>query len=195
MYVVRSPELIAACDKRPSTVSFVPYVVEFARRILLANDESIRLLSEDLPEEKGADLRSETMKAMHRAMQPGKALDETIQRVMRCSIDFLDASIDIPNGKSLPLLACCRDFVTLASTDGLYGAEKNPFLNDAVMQGFWAVNKDFARLGLMLYPNLVAPNGSVGRQHFFAGMRSYYQDSDIGDCEYSHRDGVEEDIE
>jgi hypothetical protein len=37
-----------------------------------------------------------------------------------------------------------------------------------------ATDKDFALLGLMMLPGLIAPEGSRGRKRFFAAFREYY---------------------
>ncbi|KAL2016806.1 hypothetical protein VTK56DRAFT_2975 [Thermocarpiscus australiensis] len=189
MYIVTSPGLIAACDKRAKIVSFAPYVVEFGRRILAGSEESLRLLSEDLLEENGphASLRPETMAAMHRALLPGEHLDYTMRATLRSSLGFLESAVGGVTGDEgcgVPLFQWVRRFMTIAGTDAIYGEEKNPFRDPEVMDSFWAVDKDFALLGLMVLPDLVAPKGSRGRKRFFRAFREYYASGGMETASY-----------
>ncbi len=140
MYIVTSPSLIAACDRRSKIVSFAPYVVEFGKRILAGSKHSVGLLSEDLLEEKGphGSLRPETMAAMHRALVPGERLDRMMRETLRSSKEFLDASLE-GQTDSVPLFHWVKQFMTIAGTDAVYGAEKNPFRDPEVGQSFWYV--------------------------------------------------------
>jgi hypothetical protein len=57
-------------------VSLAPYVVDFARRILVTSQHGIDILSEDLLEEKGSvRLRLETLKAIYNSLMPGEGLE------------------------------------------------------------------------------------------------------------------------
>ncbi|KAK4038603.1 cytochrome P450 [Parachaetomium inaequale] len=188
MYIVTSPALIAACDRRSKVVSFAPYVVEFGKRILAGSAHSVRLLSEDLLEEKGphASLRSETMAAMHRSQAPGEHLDEMMRVTLRSSTGFIDSVTDGPaaGDASVPLFEWVRQFMTVAGTDAVYGEEKNPFRDPEVMVSFWAVDKDFAMLGLMVMPDVLAPKGSRGRKCFFRAFREYYATGGLETASY-----------
>ncbi|KAL2176533.1 cytochrome P450 [Thermothelomyces heterothallicus CBS 202.75] len=193
MYIVTSPGLIAACDRRSKVVSFAPYVVEFGKRILAGSEHSVRLLSEDLLEEKeeakgsGADgsssssssssLRPETMAAMHRSQAPGEHLDALVRVALRSAathIDSITGDAAAQGGAGVPLFGWVRQFMTRAGTDAVYGEEKNPFRDPEVAESFWAVDRDFALLGLMVLPDLLAPRGSRGRKRFFRAFREYY---------------------
>ena len=129
MYIVTSPNLIVACHRRSKIVSFAPYVVEFGKRILAGSAHSVGLLSEDLLEEKDphGSLRPETMASMHRALVPGERLDRMMRETLRSSKGFLDASVSEGQTASVPLFQWVKQFMTIAGTDAVYGAEKNPF--------------------------------------------------------------------
>lgn len=174
IYVVTSPSLVAACDRRSKIVSFAPYVVDFARRLLVASQSSIDLLSEDLLGEKGpVTLRAGTMNAMHQTLKPGGSLTEITQTMLEDLSKFLCSPIH-DNEEGLLLFEWIRSFVTLASTNAIYGSDKNPMQNPEVANGLWAVDKHFAFLGLMVLPDLIAPEGSRGRKRFFNAFREYY---------------------
>ncbi|KAK4157557.1 cytochrome P450 [Chaetomidium leptoderma] len=192
MYIVTSPGLIAACDRRSKIVSFAPYVVEFGKRILAGSEHSVALLSEDLLEENGphGSLRPETMAAMHRSLVPGEHLDGMMRETLKSSTAFLESATggggggreDLSSG--VPLFQWVRRFMTMAGTDAVYGAEKNPFRDDEVRDSFWAVDKDFALLGLSVWPDMLAPEGSRGRRRFFRAFREYYATGGLETASY-----------
>lgn len=138
MYVVTSSNLITACDRRAKIVSFAPYVVEFGRRILMSSQHGIHLLSEDLHEEKGPiSLRPETMKAMHQSLLPSDRLQEITQAVLSNMLGYLDSASNVDDQKGVPLFQWIRQFVSTASTNAVYGPEKNPMRDPEIMNGFW----------------------------------------------------------
>ncbi|KAK4142933.1 cytochrome P450 [Dichotomopilus funicola] len=190
MYIVTSPSLIAACDRRGKVVSFAPYVVEFGKRILAGSAHSVGLLSEDLLEEKGphGSLRTETMAAMHRSQVPGPYLDEMMRVTLVSSVGFVDETLlgggGAGEGVEVGLFAWVKRFMTVAGTDAVYGAERNPFHDPEVADSFWAVDKDFALLGMMFLPDLLAPKGSRGRKRFFQAFREYYASGGLETASY-----------
>ncbi|KAK3291996.1 cytochrome P450 [Chaetomium fimeti] len=184
MYIVTSPTLIASCDRRAKPISFAPYVVEFGRRILAGSPHAVALLSEDLLEERtnrggGGNLRTQTMAAMHRAQVPGGELDGMVRVVLRCVGGVVDGVVAGDGGVGFEggLFEWVRGFVTVAGTDAVYGAETNPFRERGAADGVVccrAVDRDFAMLGLMVLPDILAPRGSRGRKRFFRAFREYY---------------------
>lgn len=195
MYVVTSPSLVAACDRRPRIVSFAPYLVQFAKRILLASQPTVDLLSENLLEERGAiSLRPETMKAIHESVAPGNNLDKMTSDFLKEFVKFLDSDVGVHNEDGVSLFSWIRRWFTMASTDAIYGL-MNPMRESEVFDAFWyvnpassiiafitsqliqmprAVDKDFAYLGLMVFTEYVAPKGSKGRRVFFDAFEKYY---------------------
>ncbi|KAJ2991563.1 hypothetical protein NUW58_g2470 [Xylaria curta] len=171
--------MIAASDRQAKVISFAPYVVEFAKRILLASKTSIGLLSEDLLEEDGLNLRTETMRVMHAALQPGRHLQETSQAVLMNIIRFFDFETPKISQTSIGLFQWVRRVVSLASTNAIYGPTRNPMQNDEVMEGFWSVDRDFALLGLMVLPRLAVPEADRGRKRLFDAFRDYYSTSGL----------------
>ena len=139
IYVVNSPNLVAAVDRQPKTISFAPYLVQFTKRILVPSEVGVNALADDIHGEKGAEgCRPETLKAMHITLAPGKDLDEST-RVFLASCSKLLDNIPTNDDGTIGLFAFIRRIVTLASTDAIYGPSKNPFLDPAVQNGFWWV--------------------------------------------------------
>lgn len=137
MYIVTSPGLATACDKRAKTISFAPYVVEFGKRILLSSQHGVDLLSEDLLEDKGpVSLRPATMQAMHKSLQ-GTHLDATVQRVLQQLTKYFDSGVKLGDGQEIPLFQWIRHFTSTASTNAIWGPDINPMKDPQVSKGFW----------------------------------------------------------
>lgn len=147
IYVVDSPNLISAIDRRSKTISFAPYVVQFAKRILNPSQHALDALEEDLLELKGpVGLRPETMKVMHEALAPGDQLRTTTRILLKSIVDLFGSNKAVNHEDDIKLFAWTREIVTRASTDAIYGVEKNPFQDADVCDGFWYVNDLLERL-------------------------------------------------
>ncbi|KAI9664060.1 MAG: hypothetical protein M1821_007551 [Bathelium mastoideum] len=174
IYVVNSPSLVSAVDRQSKSISFAPYVVQFAKRILVPSKEGVDALAENLQEDEGtACLRHDTLKAMHDSLHPGNDLEQTTKSAVDSVSRLLSSVYTISNNESLDLFAWVRRLVTRAGTDAIFGP-KNPFQDPAVESGLWAIDKDFALLGLNILPDFVASKGSTGRKALFEGFRKYY---------------------
>ncbi|CAH0038147.1 unnamed protein product [Clonostachys solani] len=179
IYIVTSPQLISAIDRRSKTISFAPYVVQFAKRMLKPSQHAIEKLGENLLEEKGpVGLRPETLKAMHDSLVPGPNLDAISKVMLRGISTYLDpASVQESSGSGrIRLFEWTRRFVTRASTDAVYGPEKNPFHDPEVYDAFWTIDEQFILLGLNVLPGLITPRGSRARKLFFDAMHRYYSE-------------------
>lgn len=134
VYIVNSPRFAAVVDRHSKTVSFAPFVVQFAKRILIPSKEGLEALSEIVEENGVCGCRAETLKIMHTTLAPGKSLDCTTQDMLN-SVSRLLHCIDIT--KDFDLFAWIKKLVTQASTDAIYRTSKNPFQDPAVEAGFW----------------------------------------------------------
>lgn len=135
MYIVKSPSLAAAVDRHSKTVSFAPFVIQFAKRILVPSKEGLEALTGDMTEGNGIlGCRAETLKVMHTALAPGENLERTTQDMLHSLSRLLDFVFITEN---VDLFAWVKKLVTRASTDAIYGASKNPFKDPAVESGFW----------------------------------------------------------
>lgn len=140
IYIVSSPDLISAVDRRSKTISFAPYVVQFAKRILVPSQHGIDTLGEDLLEEHGAvGLRPETLSIMHHSLAPGEDLLKVTRVMLESASWLLQSPEELHEDGKVNLFEWVRQFVTKASTDAIYGAKQNPFQDPAVYNGFWYV--------------------------------------------------------
>ena len=138
IYVVNSPSLVAAVDRHSKTISFAPYVVEFAKRMLLPSAEGLEALRANLNEEDGEwACRPEALKAMHLALAPGEDLERTTEGFLDSVSCLLESVQTVANQENFQLFSWVKKLVTRASTDTVYGASKNPFQHPAVEAAFW----------------------------------------------------------
>ena len=129
---------MAAVDRHSKAISFGPYVVEFAKRILVPSVEALDILRGNSPNGNGtSDCRAETLEVMHAALAPGFDLERTTQDMVKSTSQLLERPFSTQNRADLELFSWARKLVTRASTDAIYGATNNPFQDSAVENGFW----------------------------------------------------------
>ena len=137
IYVVNSPELVAAVDRNAQVFSFAPYLVHFAARALHPSKDAIEKLSENIDggnEDPG--LRIQTQKAMHDSMVAGSSTLSTMNRELLHHLSqIMDAQKNMQGGQTM-LFTWIRSVVTDASTSAIYG-RFNPFLRREVADGIW----------------------------------------------------------
>ncbi|KAI1630818.1 cytochrome P450 [Biscogniauxia mediterranea] len=181
MYVITSPSLVAACDRCARTISFSPYVVAFAERIMNASQASIDLLSVDLLEDGGREnLRLETTKAMHESLK-GSDLNGMMQGLLREMLHFLDSEDSINDRGGAPLFNSIRRFMSIVSTQALYGRD-NPMQYLETIDDFWMVDKYFGPLAVNLVPKLIVPRASRARERFFNALDRFYSCGGLEDA-------------
>ena len=128
---------MAIVERNSKAVSFAPYVVQFAKRILLASKKAEDTLAQNLSGEDGDwGCRIETTKAMHLAMAPGADLDSMNQVMLENACQLLESLKNRSELEPIDLLSWVRHTITLASTNAVYGPS-NPFNDPAVEDGIW----------------------------------------------------------
>lgn len=139
IYIVTAPNLAAQVDRNSKVISFAPYVVLFAKRVLAPSKEALHCLAENLEEEGNWGCRPQTMKAMHLSMAHGDDLENTT-RVMLESLASQMASVEkIAPLRKMNLFQWVKRVITQASTDAVYGQKHNPFHDPALVKSFWLV--------------------------------------------------------
>ena len=139
IYVVTAPDLVPLIDRRPNTFSFAPMVVHFAKRLLVSSQESVEKLAEYIPEKHGeSGLLPETMKTQHESLAPGKDLEAITKGMLDGIIKFLNSrQASLASGEEVYLCDFFRKFITIASTEAVYGFEHNPYQDYAVIEKLW----------------------------------------------------------
>lgn len=138
IYVITSPELIAAVQRQPKVLSFPPVGVKFAMSLAGSSEEANRIATDNINGEDGDyGLSMDFNKAIYPALSPGKPL-EAMYRII---IPQIAASLDklrdeSQRGITIELSRWIRHELTLAITDAVYGPG-NPFKERAVAEAFW----------------------------------------------------------
>ena len=134
-YVVNSPALVAAVQRNPKTLSFAPYVVNFAARILRPSERALEILGEGI-DEKGANLQLDTKKGMQASLAPGHEL----LKLSKCMLEELSRCLEVFDSDTQPvkidMYAWFRDAMTLVSTNAVYGPN-NAFKEKKFLNDFW----------------------------------------------------------
>lgn len=141
IYVVTDPDLIQAVDRQPKTFSFGPIVLHFATRFLVASQQSVQKLTAYESNEDGirqTGLTPETLKIQHDSLAPGKDLDVITQIMIAGILRHLDYSATALD-REVGLCAFFKEFVTVISTDAIYGHQKNPYQDHRVIDALWYV--------------------------------------------------------
>lgn len=133
---MNSLDLVIATERESRELSFTPFVVQFARRILHPTKQALDALTENLDGHNGEiGCSRQTLKAIRVSMAPGTALDQMSQVMLRNLRNLIDISFE-PESGPIDLYSQIRHVTTLASTYAVYGP-KNPFQDPAVEEGLW----------------------------------------------------------
>lgn len=114
-------------------------VIQFAKRLLCSSQESVNKLAEYVPEKHGdCGLLPETLKAQHESLAPGKDLEAITRKMLKGVLRFLDSQEhNLAAAEGLELCDFFRKFITIASTEAVYGTEHNPYQDYNVIQKLW----------------------------------------------------------
>ncbi|KAF2470376.1 cytochrome P450 [Lindgomyces ingoldianus] len=176
IYVVKSPRLASQVDRNPKDISFSPYAVIFAERILMSSTKGLKALRVNLYEEGCWGCLSETRKVMHDTMSPGNDLEILAKDIAKNMWPHLSSLDAIPNTGRVRLHEWLSHLICQSTSDAVWGP-KNPFKDPAVEKGFWAIKEQFAYLGLNFFPSVTARKGFYGREDLFNGFRKYYAEN------------------
>ena len=140
MYIVNSPDLVAAVQRNARTLMSGPFSVKFAAQVFDVSKETKAIWMDNVDGEQGDwGLHFEGMKGMHDAMAHGKAeLDQMNQVMLENMVLSLEKFKTPKETVNVPLMEWLRHEITGATTNALYGPW-NPFKDAAVERGFWFV--------------------------------------------------------
>ncbi|KAL4961163.1 cytochrome P450 [Aspergillus stella-maris] len=168
IYIVTSPMLASVIDRHSKSISFKPVIVLFARQILMPSQDALNVLSGGLEDgiNGPSGLEEETLRVTHQSPMPGKGLEDITQALLE-SVSQRLGNMSLGQGQTranVALFAWARGLVTRASTDAIFGTEKNPFQDP----------EDFVYLWLNILPRIVARHAYRARQRLFDAFYSYY---------------------
>ena len=138
LYIISSPNLVAAVDRHSRTLSLVPLALDFIKRITVPSKQGLETLEKNFRVEKGArNFHTDIVRAMSTALAPGIDLEHTTAEMVTSAVEFLDLTVAPSKSKKIDLFLWTRDLLTQASTDALYGAGSNPFQDASVGAALW----------------------------------------------------------
>lgn len=132
VYVINSAGLLPAIQRNSKTISFDPLLTNAAKRLAGVHGKGLKLLQE--VENGGGGLNTQVVHAMQPALL-GSGLDtmnKSMINNLQISIEELQATQNDP----LDLHNWCRQTMTIASTDAVYGP-LNPYKSKDIENAFW----------------------------------------------------------
>ncbi|KAL6715277.1 hypothetical protein ACLMJK_007541 [Lecanora helva] len=176
VYLITKPELLQAAHKLPNALTFPPIEASFAIRLCGLSPEATSIMNYNLNGEEGeVGLSRETVTAMRTALSPGPEFEEMNQ----VTFDSLAESLNYLRRSNLEseridFLEWCRDEVTIAFTDAVYGPQ-NPFNNKIVRDAFWELTRNLTPLLVGILPSFTARKGVEARATFAEAFEQYYR--------------------
>jgi hypothetical protein len=173
IYVVNSPDLIAAVQRNTKSLSFGPLIIEVSRRMLnVPNETAAQIAKNQFGDESGYSYMLELHNAQYGVLAPGQPLDQMNVDVLSRMLPFIN---DIKNNEEpISLLPFLRHIFTIAGAYALLGPS-SPFENNPDLEkAMWDFAEDGAFLIMDLMPNITASKGHKGRAKMIKALQEYY---------------------
>ena len=135
VYVVTSPDLVAAVNRNSKALAFNPFIAQVGKRITGHDEATSQIVQHNLNGENGLGYVIDVHDGIVAALLPGKYLEEMVEPMLRQATVYLEA---LGRSSELNLFVWMREMVTVCSMRAIYGPEdpfkKNPtYYNDL----FW----------------------------------------------------------
>ncbi|KAE9365750.1 cytochrome P450 [Stipitochalara longipes BDJ] len=169
LYVINDP-IMAQAAFRHKNLSFDPFTLAFAQRMLSVSDETmvpIRFAGD----EKTPSFLHEFVKELHGAMAEkylNKMNANALERVSATVNDF---------GKTFKtdsLYYWLRTMMTLATSDALFGSHNPLRLDESLVDSIWDFDGDLLGILLNIYPSVTFPKAFQARANIQAALIKYY---------------------
>lgn len=136
VYVVTSPDLVAAVNRNSKTLAFNPFIAELGKRITGHDEATGRIVQHSLNGEQGPGYVIDVHDGIVAALEPGSNLKVMMQPLLQEASRHLEA---LSTENEVKLFAWTRNLLTMCSTSAIYGPE-NPFSqNPNYSKQFWYV--------------------------------------------------------
>ncbi|GAD98412.1 cytochrome P450 oxidoreductase, putative [Paecilomyces variotii No. 5] len=169
--VITSPDLVSAVKRNHRTLSFDPIFSSAAERVAGIQGSALELLREKASGGKG--LGNEVVHVMHPLLL-GDGLDHMNERMITFLSESIDALASSP-GREVDLFEWCRDAITVASTDAVYGP-RNPYKSRTVQDAFWDVESNLSLLMVNIASWIAVRKAWKGRELLVQSFIRYYQE-------------------
>jgi hypothetical protein len=149
VHIVTSPDIVQTA-LRNRTLSFDPFSMAFAKRVVGANSEKFLATSYSPKSDKEECYNNDMHKVYHEPMQPGPDLQQTNASMLRQVSKFMNEIGSEYEQKEL--YVWLRNSFTVATSIALFGS-RNPFPSDpSLTEALWYV--DLSMLSNFSLPNL-----------------------------------------
>ncbi|KAF2137342.1 uncharacterized protein K452DRAFT_236043 [Aplosporella prunicola CBS 121167] len=175
LYVVNAPSVVGAVQRNARALVFEPVLLAAAGRMAGIKGRGIEVLKAER-EDGGVSVSEEVLRNMHKALLGG-GLRELNVGTMGALVAAVDGVVGAGSGGEgegeIDLHAWCREVITAATTDAVYGP-MNPYKRREVADAFWDFENGLNVLLLNLYPRLTARKAFLGRETLVAAFQAYY---------------------
>ncbi|PNY22474.1 25-hydroxycholesterol 7-alpha-hydroxylase, partial [Tolypocladium capitatum] len=183
MYMVFDPDLIQS-TLRSKAAAFEPFLVDFAQKSFgLADATFAKITSQPR-------LVPDFLEAIHRSFQPASlhqmnmhffgSISAKLDPISDGTLKVdeansgrerkIDGGLEVGN-----LFGWCRDVITMASTQALYG-HNDPFTKDpSLIPAIWTFEEAVPFFLLSVFPSITIPKGFQARQRLQEAMTEYYE--------------------
>ncbi|KAF3492263.1 uncharacterized protein GIQ15_01780 [Arthroderma uncinatum] len=171
IYVVSSASLVPMIQRASKTISFDPFLSGAAERMAgIKKGDGLKLLQET--ESGGGGVNVAVVHAMKPSLL-GSGLDKmnaTMIKHLQRSIDELSAS----GGGPIDLHQWCRDAITVASSESVWGA-KNPMRSKDLQEAFWEYDSNLTMLLFNTLPQIIARKPYKAREKIVQEFIKFYE--------------------
>lgn len=180
IYVVTDPVLAAAVQRNSKSLSFTPLVPDITKRVLGLDDETVKVVRQNLDPEPGdprgflADMHD----LVYTSLGPGQYLTQlscdASQELCLQLAEFAKANRGpgvVP--RSVDLLEWMRHNVAIGTANYLFGSS-NPISNSPELeQDFWAFDHGLGGLLIGILPSITASTAYHGRERVVKALMEY----------------------
>ncbi|KZF23898.1 putative P450 monooxygenase [Xylona heveae TC161] len=169
VYIVTSARLVPAVQRNSKVLSFDPFLTAAAKQLGGIKKAGLKLLE---PEDKGGQgVNLKVLRAMHPALL-GAGLDAMNKNMIGRLCSFVD---ELAGGGNHPvdLHLWCRDAITQASTDAVWGP-LNPFKLPGISNAFWEYESNLNVFLLSIRPPFMAGSIHKARENVVKAFIDYY---------------------
>ncbi|CAG8952965.1 hypothetical protein HYFRA_00007681 [Hymenoscyphus fraxineus] len=179
VYVVNSPQLIQTVQKQPKVLSLRPIEAKISGAVCGLSQKARDLMMKNV---KGTDdnwgISADMYPLFEELLKPGEGLDALNNVMIRVVGDALDSLAESMTAKSekktMSLNAWCREVISEATTDSLYGPA-NPFREPRIQEAFWEFEKHFMFILLGFMRSLFARKGLAARDKVAQSFYDYFK--------------------
>ncbi|MCJ1356951.1 MAG: hypothetical protein MMC33_006947 [Icmadophila ericetorum] len=174
VYVVTSPDLVAAVNRNSKALAFNPFIAQVGKRITGHDEATSQIVQHNLNGENGLGYVIDVHDGIVAALLPGKYLEEMVEPMLRQATVYLEA---LGRSSELNLFVWMREMVTVCSMRAIYGPEdpfkKNPtYYNDL----FWDFDRNLNLMIINIAPSIIAPKGNKARSILAKAFEQYFTD-------------------